>query len=77
VESNTTYIVVPNTSYQLLHGSVQPVGSSSVSFAVTTADGTYQLTADCSNGLIDGRPPETADEAELLNAACQVAFGSV
>jgi len=27
-------------------------------------------------GLIDGRSRRSADEAELLNAACQVAFGS-
>jgi hypothetical protein len=76
VQSNTQYIVVPNTSYQLLYGSVQPTGSSSVSFAVTADDSTYQLTADCTNGLIDGRAPDSAEEAELLNAACQVAFGS-
>ncbi|WP_259722642.1 hypothetical protein [Synechococcus sp. CS-1328] len=77
MNSNTTYIVVPNTDYQLLYGSVQPSGSSAVTFAVTADDETYQLTADCNRGTLDGRNPNSAEEAELINAACQVAFGSV
>ncbi|MCP9840402.1 hypothetical protein KBY93_07095 [Synechococcus sp. J7-Johnson] len=77
VSSNATYIVVPNTDYQLLYGSVQPSGSQGVSFAVTADGSTYQLSADCNQGLLDGREPSNAAEAELLNAACQVAFGSV
>lgn len=77
VSTNTTYIVVPNTDYQLLFGSVQPSGSQGVSFAVTADGATYQLSADCNQGLLDGREPSNAAEAELLNAACQVAFGSV
>ncbi len=77
VSSNTTYIVVPNTNYQLLYGSVQPSGSQGVNFAVTADGSTYQLSADCNRGLLDGREPSSSAEAELLNAACQVAFGSV
>jgi hypothetical protein len=76
LQANQTYILVPNTGYQLLYGTVQPSGSSGVSFVVS-ADGTsYQLTADCQAGLINGREPASAQEAELLNAACQVAFGT-
>lgn len=77
ISANQTYILVPNTSYQLLFGSVQPSGTSAVSFAVTADGSTYQLSADCNAGLIDGQEPQNAAEAELLNAACQVAFGSV
>ncbi|APD47259.1 hypothetical protein KQ302_11545 [Synechococcus sp. CS-602] len=76
VSSNQTYIVVPNSDYQLLYGSVQPSGTDVVSFAVNENGETYQLSADCNAGLIDGQEPQSADEAELLNAACQVAFGS-
>jgi hypothetical protein len=77
VASNTTYIVVPQTSYQLLFGTVQPVGDQGVSFLVQASDGnTYNLTADCNAGTIDGVAPNSAAQAELLNAACQVAFGS-
>ena len=75
VDRRSSTIVVPNSDYRLLYGSVQPVGDSSATFAVTAADTTYQLTADCSDGLIDGRPPERSEEAELLHAVCQVAFG--
>lgn len=76
INDQVTYIVVPNTSYQLLYGSVAPTGSSSVSFAVTAGGSTYQLTADCQAGTINGQDPASAAEAELLNAACQVAYGS-
>jgi hypothetical protein len=76
VNANQTYIVVPNTAYQLQYGTVQPSGSSGVSFVVTAEANSYQITADCQRGLINGRDPNSAAEAELLNAACQVAFGT-
>lgn len=76
VDNQTTYIVVPNTSYQLLYGTVQPSGTDGVSFDVTADGSTYQLSADCKSGMLNGREPNTAQEAELLNAACQVAYGS-
>jgi hypothetical protein len=76
INDQVTYIVVPNTSYQLLYGSVAPSGSSSVSFAVGADGSTYQLTADCQAGTINGQDPASAAEAELLNAACQVAYGT-
>ena len=76
INNQVTYIVVPNPSYQLLYGSVIPSGSSGVSFAVTADGSTYQLTADCQAGTINGQDPASAAEAELLNAACQVAYGS-
>jgi hypothetical protein len=75
VANDVTYIVVPNSSYQLQFGTVQPYGNASVSFVVT-ADGTsWQLSADCNAGTLNGREPNSSQEAELLNAACQVAYG--
>jgi hypothetical protein len=76
VARNTTYIVVPNSSYLLLYGTVRPVGSRSTSFAVVSDGYEIDLTADCDRGTLDGFVPESRAEAELLNAACQVAFGS-
>jgi len=76
VASNTTYIVVPQTTYQLLYGTVQPSGSQGVSFLVQADGSTFNLTADCNAGTIDGALPSDAAQAELLNAACQVAYGS-
>jgi hypothetical protein len=76
ISTNVSYIVVPNSGYQLQFGSVQPSGEATVSF-VATANGTsYQLSADCNAGLLNGLPPASQPEAELLNAACQVAFGN-
>jgi hypothetical protein len=77
ISEQATYIVVPNTDYQLLYGTVLPTSSSGVAFDVTVNGATYSLTADCNSGFINGREPSTAQEAELLNAACQVAYGSV
>jgi hypothetical protein len=76
ISDNTTTIVVPNSDYSLYYGSVQPSGQSAVSFVVQADGNDYQLSADCNAGTIDGDEPKTAAQAELLNAACQVAFGS-
>lgn len=76
IADNTSYIVVPNSSYQLLYGTVAPTSDSSVNFDVSANGTTYQLSADCRGGTLNGQQPNTAAEAELLNAACQVAFGS-
>ncbi|MFS6826443.1 hypothetical protein [Cyanobium sp. ATX-6F1] len=76
ISSNQTTIVVPNTNYQLLFGSVQPSGTAGVTFAVSADGSTYELSADCNSGLINGQEPQNAQEAELLNSACQVAFGN-
>ena len=76
IAAQTTYIVVPESDYQLLYGSVQPSGSATIHFAVSANGSTYQLTADCNAGLLNGADPASAAEAQLLNAACQVAFGN-
>jgi hypothetical protein len=77
VSSHTTTIVVPNTDYRLLYGSVEPLNEQSVSFSVESGDREVAMNADCKRGTLDGRNPGSAEEAELLNAACQVAFGDV
>ena len=77
VDSHTTTIVVPNTDYRLLYGSVEPVDDQTVSFSIESGDREVALNADCKRGTLDGRNPSTSQEAELLNAACQVAFGDV
>ncbi len=76
VASSQTVIVVPNTEYQLLFGTVQPTGTSTVAFDVSADGSVFQLSADCQQGLLNGQEPSSAQEAELLNAACQVAFGT-
>jgi len=75
VSNDVTFIVVPNSDYQLQFGTVQPTGNGSVTFVVTEAGTSWQLTADCNAGTLNGRLPNSSQEAELLNAACQVAFG--
>jgi hypothetical protein len=77
VSNQATYVVVPNTDYRLLYGTVEPVNDQSVRFAVDTGGSETYFNADCNRGTLNGRNPSSASEAELLNAACQVAFGSV
>ncbi|ABB56559.1 hypothetical protein PCC6311_0544 [Synechococcus elongatus PCC 6311] len=76
VSTNVVYIPVPNSSYELYYGTIAPTSSSVTTFAFGYEGQTYQAVADCQQGLLNGQPPTTAAEAELLNAACQVAFAS-
>ncbi|MFM7264382.1 MAG: hypothetical protein ACKOZW_02070 [Cyanobium sp.] len=76
VADNQTTIIVPNTEYRLLYGTVEPGSGTTITFVVQAAGADYQLSADCQRGLINNREPASAQEAELLNAACQVAFGT-
>lgn len=76
-------IDVPDSNYQLNYGSVDSVGSSGANFsyAVANPSGPTGATApikgaaNCQEGLLDGQIPSTAAQAQLLNAACQVAYG--
>lgn len=76
VAEQQTTIVVPNTDYRLLYGTVEPSGGTTITFVVQAAGADDQLSADCQRGLINNREPSSAQLAELLNAACQVAFGT-
>ncbi|MEB3208868.1 MAG: hypothetical protein VKK63_08120 [Synechococcus sp.] len=76
IDEHNDYIVVANTNYELLYGTVQPTSSDSVSFVIKVDGSEYQLNANCNRGTINGQDPSSAAEAELLNAACQVAYGS-
>jgi hypothetical protein len=61
----------------LNYGSVDSVGSSGADFSYAVA-GSPPLkgAANCQQGLLDGEVPSTAAQAQLLNAACQVAYGA-
>ncbi len=75
IDNQVTYIEVPETSYELYYPSVEPVGTDSITFAANSGSNLVEFTADCKQGTLNGRTPETAEEAQLLNAACQVAYG--
>ena len=74
VNSQTSYIVVPDSNYSLYYSSVQVTGDL-VSFQADDGSNTLTFRADCRAGTLNGYPPQSAAEAQLLNAACQVAFG--
>ena len=76
-EQQSPVINVPDSNYQLNYGSVDSVGSSGADFSYAVA-GSPPLkgAANCQQGLLDGQVPSTAAQAQLLNAACQVAYGA-
>jgi len=76
IAASQTTIVVPETTYQLYYNSIEPSGDQVVSFVVNDGTSSQQWSADCRNGSLNGNEPASAAEAQLLNAACQVAFGS-
>jgi hypothetical protein len=75
-EQQSTVIDVPDSNYQLNYGSVDSVGSSGANFSYAVSGSPpLQGAANCQQGLLDGQVPSTAAQAQLLNAACQVAYG--
>ena len=72
--NEVSYIVVPDSYYSLYYPSVTATGDT-VTFEADDGDTTARFYADCRQGTLNGGTPENANEAQLLNAACQVAFG--
>ena len=76
-EQQSTLIVVPQTNIQLDYSSVQGIAPSSATFRYAVTGGPYQMgQVECKQGLLNGFAPTTADQAQLLNAVCQVAYGA-
>lgn len=72
--SQVSYIEVPNSDYSLYYPSVTATGDV-VSFEADNGYDTVRFNANCRNGTLNDGTPRNANEAQLLNAACQVAFG--
>lgn len=77
IAAQSTVIVVPQTTLLLDFGSVQAVRPMAVRFSWASAAGAFQeASGDCQAGLLNGAPPADAAQAQLLNAACHVAYGT-
>jgi hypothetical protein len=75
-DQQSPVIEVPESNYQLNYGTVDAVGNSGANFSYSVASSPpVQGGANCQEGLLDGEVPSTAAQAQLLNAACQVAYG--
>jgi hypothetical protein len=75
-DAQSPVIMVPNTTYELDYGSVESVGSYGVSFNYLVNGTQLMGAANCQQGLLNGQVPNNANSAQLLNAVCQVAYGS-
>jgi hypothetical protein len=69
-------IVVPQTNYQLNYGSVEAVGTYGASFSYLVNGMPVYGGANCQQGLLNGQIPANGNQAQLLNAVCQVAYGN-
>lgn len=75
-DQQSTVFVVPQTSYQLNYATVLAAPPSGVSFSYG-ANGLLQTAqGDCQSGQLNGLPASSVAAAQLLNAACVVAYGS-
>lgn len=76
VAAQSTVIAVPGTAYQLDYGSLQAVAPYGASFTYGAEGALLAGQVDCQQGWLNGVPPRTAQQAQLLNAACLVAYGA-
>jgi len=73
--ASRTTIQVPDSGYTLYYNSITSTGTDTISFSAGNGQTTWELTADCRQGWLNGGVPASAAQAQLLNAACQVAYG--
>ena len=73
-DQQVSYIVVPSSDYSLYYPSITATGDV-VTFEADDGYETVRYSANCRQGTLNGSTPRNANEAQLLNAACQVAFG--
>ncbi len=77
IQQRQPTVQVPRSTYNLYYGSVEPIDDTTVNFVVDNGGMKYQMQADCSDGLLNGEVPTSLAEAELINTACQVTYGSI
>ena len=73
--ASSTVIVVPSTPYQLNYATVVGLPNSQVRFSYLSGGLWLNATGDCQLGLVNGMAA-TGVSAQLLQAACTVAYGS-
>jgi hypothetical protein len=69
-----SYIGVHSSSYSLDYLSVTASGDM-VSFEADNGNETVRYSSNFKQGTFNGGTPRNADEAQLLNTACQLVFG--
>lgn len=75
--SGSTVIGVPGGGERLDLASLQPIRPMGVRFRYAAAGEDFRLgNADCQAGLLADLPPQTSQEAQRLNAVCQVTYGN-
>ena len=75
IDAKQNTIAVADSVDQLVYGSLSVPSDRQVTFAVMRNGALTSMTADCQNGRLNGSVPSSAGAAQLVHAACQVAFG--
>ncbi|MFM7087368.1 MAG: hypothetical protein ACKOXO_10325 [Cyanobium sp.] len=74
VERGSDAIDVANSDFRVQHGSIRPLDNDVIEFAFEFEAETYLAKADCKQGLLNDERPSALEEAELMHAACSIAF---
>jgi hypothetical protein len=75
IDRKQSTIAVPGSKDQLDYGSLAVPSNDVTTFVVNRDGRSFRMDADCRDGELNGHAPNDAAEAQLLNAACQIAFG--
>lgn len=76
ISRDSPTIVVKDSPYRLIFGSVNAVNDDEVMFSFLFDNSSYQATANCQRGTLNDYEPDNLEESQLLNTACQVAFSN-
>lgn len=76
VASSADSFAVPNSDFEIFHASIRPIAERVIEFNFAYEEESYLAKADCEQGLLNDEEPSALEEAELMHAACSLAFGS-
>lgn len=76
VASSADSFAVPNSDFEIFHASIRPIRERVIEFNFAYEEESYLAKADCELGLLNDEEPSALEEAELMHAACSLAFGS-
>jgi hypothetical protein len=76
VAESADSFAVPNSDFEIFHASIRPIGERVIEFNFAYDQESFLAKADCELGLLNDEEPSGLDEAELMHAACSLAFGS-
>lgn len=74
---DSTYLsyAVPNSDFEIFPLSIRPIRKRVIEFQFAYEEEGYLASANCELGMLNDEVPSSLESAELLHAACSLAFG--